>query len=100
MFNQNITGRLADNLFAGAGFLGHKNEEITFYPGDATQAVTRLLVGGIDEFLLFLLLPGADMRPFGIDAVFFEKSFFDTNLAFATDSFFTAQSFDVRTQQP
>ena len=100
MFNLDVTGSLADDLFAGAGFLRYKNEKIPFYPGDATQPVTGLFVGGIDELFFLFLLPGAYMRPFGIDTVFLEKSFFDTDLAFATDSFFTAQSLDVRTQQP
>ena len=60
MINVDISRFFAHHLLAGAGLFRHEDQDVPFHLGDTTQPVARLLLLGIDIFILFLL-PGTQM---------------------------------------
>ncbi len=94
-----VASRLADDLFTGPGFLGHKNQHVTLDCGHTPQPKSLFLPIGVDE-LVFFLLPSAAVGLTGSDAVFFEMAFLHAHNAFSANFLFAAQRFDVHTQKP
>ena len=99
MLDMNVSGGLTDNLFAGPGFFGHKDQDILFHQGRTAESESFFPAFGCNKFVFFLL-PGANVRPAGMNIIFFKMPFFDANNALAANFFLSAQRFNVGTQQP
>jgi hypothetical protein len=92
-----VPGRLADNLLAGTGFFGDKNQQISADFCHAGQAKTLILLRRGKE-LVFLFLPFARMRPTRMDAEFFVEPFFNSDFALSTDFLFSTEGLNVHSQ--